>query len=227
MASATGLEGKITLITGANGALGSAAVNVFSGAGSEVCCRDRSAPGENMEWFDVTDDTQVRQAVEALIAAYGRIDVLLNIVGTWAPQPSVAELPDDTLDRLMRINFRSCFLMSRAVLPVMIENRWGRIVNVGARQALRNTAGNSAYGASKAAVIALTQSIAEEEAAYGVTCNAVVPSTMDTPANRAAMPDADFSSWVKPAHVAEAMAFLCSEAGGNINGAAIPIWNRS
>ncbi len=109
----------------------------------------------------------------------------------------------------------------------MTANGWGRIVNIGAKQALKNTAGNSAYGAAKAAVIALTESIAAESGGDGVTCNAVVPSVMDTPANRDGMPDADFSMWVKPEHVAETMAFLCTEAGGNISGAAIPVWNRA
>jgi len=108
----------------------------------------------------------------------------------------------------MAVNFTSALNMSRAVLPHMESSGWGRIVNVGAKQALKNVAGNSAYGAAKAGVIALTQSIADEYAGNGITCNAVVPSVMDTPGNRKGMPDADFSRWVKPEHVAETMAFL-------------------
>lgn len=225
MTSVTGLDGRIVLITGASGALGSAAVKVFSGAGAEVCPCDITG-GAPMR-FDVTDPAQAAEAVDSIERNQGGVDILLNIVGTWAPQPQVGEIDDATVEKLMTVNFRSALNMSRAVLPHMTENRWGRIVNVGAKQALLNTAGNSAYGAAKAAVIALTQSIADEYGAEGVTCNAVVPSVIDTVANRAGMPGADFSSWVKPEHIAEVMAFLCTEAGGNINGATIPVWNRA
>jgi NAD(P)-dependent dehydrogenase (short-subunit alcohol dehydrogenase family) len=227
MGSVRGLDGRVALITGARGGLGSAAVKVFTGAGATICRQDKSDPASSASWFDVTDPGQVQDAVGYVIKSYGRIDILLNIVGTWKVQPRVSEMDDDTVQSLMKVNFASAFIMSRAVLPHMLDAKWGRIVNVGAKQGLKSTAGNSAYGAAKAAVIALTQSIAEEGAAYGVSCNAVIPSTMDTPANREGMPKADFSKWVKPEHVAETMAFLCTEAGGNINGAAIPVWNRA
>jgi NAD(P)-dependent dehydrogenase (short-subunit alcohol dehydrogenase family) len=225
MGSISGLDGRVVLITGASGALGSAAVQVFSDAGATVCACDLI--GDVKVRVDVTDPEDARRAVETAISDHGRLDILLNIVGTWAPQPPVSEIDDATVDKLMAVNFRGTLNMSRAALPGMIGNGWGRIINVGAKQALQNTAGNSAYGAAKAAVIALTQSIADEAGADGVTCNVVVPSVIDTPANRAGMPDADFASWVKPEHIAETMAFLCTDAGGNINGATIPVWNRS
>lgn len=225
MASITELDGRIALITGASGALGSAAVKVFTDAGATVCACDL-AGGAPLR-FDVTDPVQAAQAVETAVSDHGRLDILLNIVGTWRPQPPVGEIDDATVDMLMAVNFRSALNMSRAALPHMTGNGWGRIVNVGAKQALRNTAGNSAYGAAKAAVIALTQSIADESGAHGVTCNAVVPSIIDSAANRAGMRNADFSTWVKPEHIAETMAFLCTAAGGNINGATIPVWNRA
>jgi 3-oxoacyl-[acyl-carrier protein] reductase len=227
LASVKGLDGRVALITGAKGALGSAAVKVFTEAGAIVCRKEKGNPKSDPAWFDVTDPGVVKEAVEGIISAYGRIDILLNIVGGWAPQPPVSEIDDATVDRMMKLNFGSALIVSRAVLPGMVSRGWGRIVNVGAKQALKSTAKNSAYGSAKAAVIALTQSIAEEAGPHGVTCNAVVPSTMDTPANRADMPKADFSKWVKTEHMAEVMAFLCTEAGGNINGAAIPVWNRS
>lgn len=218
-----GLDGKIVLITGAGGALGSAVAEVFAASGATIAEPVVSGHGR----LDVTQPEQVDEAVRGLIAAHGRIHVLINTVGAWAPQPPVAELDDETFDRLMNVNLRSVFVMCRAVLGHMIENRYGRIVNVGAKQALKNSAGNAAYGAAKAGVVSLTQAIAEEGAPYGVTCNVVIPSIIDTPANRAGMPDADFTSWVAPSHIAETMAFLCTPAGGNINGAAIPVWNRS
>ncbi len=225
MTSVSGLDGRYALITGASGALGSAAVKVFAEAGATVCSCD--VRGDVKIRADITDPEQAVDAVQRAIKEHGQIDILLNIVGTWAPQPPVSEIDDETFNRLMAVNFTSALNMSRAALPHMTANGWGRIVNIGAKQALNNTAGNSAYGAAKAAVIALTESIADEAGPRGVTCNAVVPSTMDTPANREGMPGADFSSWVKPEHVAEAMAFLCTEAGGNINGAKIPVWNRA
>lgn len=225
MTSVTGLDGRITLVTGASGALGSAAVKVFTEAGATICSCD--VVGDVKIRVDVTNPTQASEAVERAVKDHGKIDILLNVVGTWAPQPPVAEIDDATFNKLMAVNFTSVLNMSRAALPHMTSNGWGRIVNIGAKQALKNTAGNSAYGAAKSAVIALTESIADESGGQGVTCNAVVPSVMDTPANREGMPDADFSQWVKPEHVAEAMAFLCTEAGGNINGATIPVWNRA
>ncbi len=225
MGSISGLDGRVALVTGATGALGGAAAKIFSEAGATVL--RAGTRGEVDLIIDVTDRQKVDAAVTEAIGRHGQIDILLNIVGTWSPQPAVGDIDDETVGKLMAVNYTSTLNMSRAVLPHMASNGWGRIVNVGAKQALKNTAGNSAYGAAKAAVIALTESVADEYGDQGVTCNAVVPSIMDTPANRAGMPDADPAKWVKPEHVAEVMAFLCTEAGGNTNGASIPVWNRS
>jgi NAD(P)-dependent dehydrogenase (short-subunit alcohol dehydrogenase family) len=225
MRSISGLDGRIALITGASGALGRAALKVFSDAGAIVCGCDKAGAAQMR--FDVTDPEQALEAVDLVVRDHGRLDILLNIVGTWKPQSAVHEIADDMFDLLMAVNFKSVLNMSRSALPIMYDGQWGRIVNVGAKQGLQNTAKNSAYGVSKAAVIALTQSIAAESLPRGVTCNAVVPSTMDTPANRLGMPDADFAKWVQPTHVAETMAFLCTDAGGNINGATLPVWNRA
>ena len=215
------------MISGASGALGSVAREVFAAAGATLVHGDTAGQGGGWKWFDATDPADAKRAVDAAVAEYGRLDVLANLVGTWSPQPPVHELTDETLDHLMTVNFRSAFVMCRAALPTMLANRWGRIINIGAKPGLKGTARNAAYAASKAAVIALTESITEEVAGKGVTANVIVPSTIGTPANRKSMPDADYSRWVKPEAVAEAMVFLCTEAGGNINGARIPIWNRA
>ena len=225
MGNISGLDGRVALITGASGALGRAALKVFADAGAIVSGCDKAGAAQMR--FDVTDPDQALEAVDLVVRDHGRIDILLNLVGTWKPQPAVHEITDPAFDALMNVNFRSALNMSRAAMPVMYDGKWGRIINVGAKQGLQNTAKNSAYGVSKAAVISLTQSIAAEGHSRGVTCNAVVPSTMDTPANRASMPDSDFSKWVQPVHVAETMAFLCTDAGGNINGATLPVWNRA
>ncbi len=221
------LSDRTVLMTGAAGGLGSVAREVFAAAGATLV---RERPGDSdaaWNWFDATDPAATKAAVDRAVADYGRIDVLVNLAGTWMPQPAVADMPDETLDKLMAVNFRSTFVMCRAVLPHLVSRKWGRIINIGAKQGLRGTARNSAYAASKAAVIALTESIAEEVSGKGVTANVIIPSTIDTPANRKAMPDADFSKWVSPHALAEVMVFLCTEAGGNINGARIPVWNRS
>ncbi|MEX0927602.1 MAG: SDR family NAD(P)-dependent oxidoreductase [Dehalococcoidia bacterium] len=221
------LAGRVALITGATGGLGVKAREVFASAGATVVRRDRDDPGSPWRWFDATDPAEAEAAVENAVRSYGKIDIMVNLVGAWAPQPHVSEMPDDTLDDMFRINFRSAFVMTRAVLPHMIVNGWGRIINVGAKQALRGDAGNAAYSAAKAAVIALTESTAAEASNKGVTANVIIPSVIDTPANRRGMPQADFSRWVKPEHLADAMVFLCTESGGSINGARIPVWNRS
>ncbi len=221
------LMGRTVLMTGAGGGLGSVAREVFASAGATVVRKDPKDPNSLWEWFDATDPEQAKTAVSGAVSSYGKVDVLVNLVGAWTPQPPVHEMTDELLDRLMTVNFLSAFVMCRATLPHMLQAGWGRIINIGAKPALRGTARNAAYAASKAAVIALTESIAEEVAGKGITANAIIPSTIDTPGNRKGMPDADFSRWVKPQAIAETMVFLCTEAGGNVNGARIPVWNRS
>ncbi len=216
------LEGRVALITGGTGALGGSTVEAFEKAGAEVCRQDPGDPASPLKWFDVTQPDEVQVAIKALIDSYGKIDILANLVGTWSYQPPVHETTDQTLDKLLSINFRSVFVMSRAVIPNMIENGWGRVINIGAQSALHNSAGNGAYGASKAAVVALTDAIAEEVKEHNITANVIIPSTIDTETNRKSMPDADFSKWVSPRSIAETMVVLCTDAAGNINGTRIP-----
>jgi len=214
---------KIVLVTGHDGALGSVVTKVFAKHGAEVV----GFKVDNSDRLDVTNPETVRKAVYDLTAKHGRIDVLLNTVGAWSPQSEVAKMDDLTLEKLININLRSVFVMCRAVLPGMIDRQFGRIVNVGARQGIKGSGRDAAYGVSKAGVISLTEAIADEVAEYGITCNVVIPSIIDTNKNRESMPMADFKSWVNPVHIAEIMAFLCGPNGGSVNGASIPIWNRS
>lgn len=218
---------RIALITGPTGGLGTHVVAAFEAAGWEVAKQKRGDPSSSLKWFDVTDATEVKAAVDGVISSYERIDALINLVGTWRPQPAFAETGEDLWDELARTNLRSAFLMCRAVVPSMIRQKWGRIVNVGARAADRGTARNAAYSVAKAGVVALTQSVAAELSATGVTANVVLPSTIDTPGNRAGMPGADFSKWVPPDHIASTMLFLCSEAAASINGESIRIYNQA
>jgi NAD(P)-dependent dehydrogenase (short-subunit alcohol dehydrogenase family) len=227
MSDAKQLEGKVLFVTGAGGGLGASVRTVFESAGATIVRGTPRHPGPPWHWFDATDAGEALAAVDAAVRDHARIDILINLVGTWTPQPPLHELPDETLERMMTVNFRSAFVMCRAVLPHMLRAGSGRIINVGARPALKGSARNAAYSASKAAVVAMTESIAEEVAGKGITANVIIPSTIDTPANRKSMPEADFSKWVRPEAIAGAMLFLCTEAGGSINGARIPVWNRS
>ena len=217
------LHEKIVLVTGHDGALGSVVSKIFADHGANVIGFEI----DNSDRLDVTDSETVCKAVKDLITKYGRIDVLLNTVGIWSPQPRVFEMDDLTLEKLINTNLRSVFVMCRAVLPGMIDQRFGRIVNIGAKQGIKGSGGDAAYSVSKAGVISLTEAIADEVVEYGVTCNVVIPSIIDTNKNRENMPGANFNSWVNPIHIAETMAFLCGPNGGSINGVSIPIWNRS
>ena len=139
----------------------------------------------------------------------------------------ITDTDDATWERMMAMNLKSVFLMTRAVLPHMIERNYGRIVNIGARPALHGAANMCAYGASKAGVINLTQSVADEMSRYNINVNAVIPGTMDTPRNRKGMPRADYSKWVKPEEIAKVILFLCSSEAQSISGAVVPVLGKS
>ena len=217
---------KVALITGATGGLGSAIVPAFGSAGYSVVSCDAAHPDVARQ-FDVTDSAAVEAAVSRILTDFGRIDVLVNLVGAWRPQDPISEISDEDWDGLFKINFRSVLVMSRAVLPHMIERGSGCIINVGAKQGERGAGGNGPYSVAKAGVLALTEVMADETRDSGITVNAVVPSVIDTPGNRAAMPDADFDVWVPPAQIAAAMVFLASNEAESISGDRIHVFNKS
>ncbi len=230
---------RVAIVTGGTGALGQAVTAALLAAGATVVVPYRAvAPFEDLrrslgeraarlhgEPADVAEETEVARLVERTLAAYGRIDILLNLVGGFEGGRFV-ETGVDLWERMLRLNLRPTLLCTRAVLPRMLERGAGRIVTVGSRQALEPSAGSSAYGAAKAAVVSLTQSVAREIRTSGVTINCVVPSTIDTPANRAAMPKGDPTKWVKPEEVAALILYLCSDAAAAVNGAVIPIYGQ-
>lgn len=219
--------GKIALVTGGSGALGSAVVSALEGSGYDVCRGSRDESEAKLEWFDVTDTEQVNRAIQQVIDRYGRIDVLANLVGGWNVQPPITETSDDELDRFIDLNLKSAFKVSRAAAPHMVRNGWGRIINIGAKPGERGSAGNGPYGISKAGVLILTDTMAEELKGTGVTVNALIPSIIDTPANREGMPDADFSTWVPPQHLAATLLYLCSDEAASITGERIHVLNRA
>jgi len=234
------VDGRVVIITGATGALGQVVSRVFGEAGAQLALtatrsealislgEELALPEDQLlvRAADLTRAAEAQAVVEATIARWGRVDVLLNLAGGWARSGRLAEVTDAQWDGLLDLNLRTCLNMCRAVLPAMAERGWGRIVNVGARSAVDPGAQQAPYNVAKAGVVALTRSIAADYRRRGVAANVILPSTIDTPANRAAMGEADASRWVKPEELAAAMLFLCSEEGGSLNGAAIPIYGR-
>ena len=232
------LRDKVVLIAGATGVLGAAVAREFAPTGARLALTGRSEqklerlggasdlPAERV-FVVAADVTQVR-GVESLVAAvvsrFGGVDVLLNTVGGWGGGKPVGETPVEEWERMLTLNLRPAFLLSRAVLPGMLANGWGRIVHVSSKSAVAPRARQAGYGVSKMGVITLTETIAVEVKGSGVTANVVLPSIIDTPANRKAMPKADPRKWVRPEHIAATMRFLCSEAGGSINGARVPVY---
>ena len=231
------MRGRVAIVAGGTGALGQSICLAFLSAGDTVCVpfavpeetdalRARLGPAEaprlDAAPCDVTDEAAVNRFVTGIVERHGRVDVLVNAVGGFAggdlASTSVAEW-----NRMLTLNLNTAMLGCRAVLPAMTRARRGRIVNIASRAVVPPPGGFIAYTVSKSAVITLTQALAQEVRPHGITVNAVLPSTMDTPANRRAMPDADRSSWVSTDAVALVVAFLASDAAAAVSGAAVPV----
>jgi NAD(P)-dependent dehydrogenase (short-subunit alcohol dehydrogenase family) len=233
----SGLSGKGVLITGAFGALGAATAIAAAESGARVALIDRAPqpPAGLVEHagpdavvvpgVDLVAPEQAVRAVEAAHKGLGRLDVLLNIAGAFRWQ-TVAEGDPAAWDLLFAINLKTALNSSRAALPYLRKSEQGRIVNVGANAATKAGAGMGAYTASKAGVHRLTESLAEELKTTRITVNAVLPSIIDTPANRAEMPTADFSTWVTPQALAEVILFLASPQSQAVTGALLPVTGR-
>lgn len=176
---------------------------------------------------DVTDEGAVRSAVESVAGDLGGVDVLAHLVGGWRGGEKLHEHSLATWDKMLTLNLRSAFLCCRAVLPAMLRNDWGRVILVASRAARSGRAGQAGYAVAKAGVAVLAETIAEETRGTQVTANIVAPSTLDTEANRKAMPDADHASWVPPSAVAASIAFLASEEAGQLRGAWLPIYGSA
>lgn len=220
-------EDKVVLITGASGALGRTVVPSFVATGARVIAADRHPLSIQVEGCrdmkaDVTDEADVRRLVDEVIRTAGRIDALINLVGGFAVG-RVVESDASLWHRMLTMNLTAAFLLSKAVLPHMMERRTGRIVHVAARAALEPFPGAAAYIVSKSGLVALIRALSLELAGSGVTVNGVLPATIDTPANRSNMPDADPSKWARPESIAQTLIFLASKEASQINGALIPI----
>ena len=229
------LEDTVAVITGASGALGSAAVERFQDSGATVCAVDVVAPDEDESMLeggqaqfyetDLTDEDDVSELVDSIVDDHGRIDHLLNIAGTWRGGDTVAETDLSEFELLVDVNLKSAFLASKHAIPHLRETE-GSIVSVSARSSLEGGEGDGPYRITKAGIRLLTETIAEEEKGT-VRANCVMPSVIDTPANREMMPDADHDAWVDPAEIAEVMALLCTDGAAVTSGAAVPVYGEA
>jgi len=230
-------SGQTFIITGAAGNLGAAIAEVLARADANIALADVSEAklldlaarigGSSLliGGKDVRTSEGAQQIVQQCLDRFGRFDGLANTVGTFKTA-NVAEGAADDWRTLMDLNALSALQLSAAVLPAMQLQGYGRIVHVAAGAGARSFAGAATYSASKAAVMRITEAISEENKAHGITANCVMPGTIDTPQNRAAMPNADASRWLKPREIAQVIAFLLSREAGVITGASIPISGR-
>lgn len=224
------------LVTGASGGLGGAVTEAFLADGWRVVAASRSVPPQGATAPDrlvvVAADLDEPADVAATVAAAAQdagapLRALVNLVGGFTIGGRVHETPVEDLERQLALNLRPTWLVTRAVLPHLVAGGGGAVVCMSSRAAVAPFRGGAGYAAAKAAVLAFAQAVAVEYRADGVRCNAVLPSVIDTPANRAAQPDADFSRWVPPAQVAAVIRFLCGEESAPTSGAAIPVYGRA
>lgn len=230
---------RVVVVTGAAGALGGAIADAFLAAGARLVLPDfagdrlvarfaalRGKPDHVLApGADLTDATGVTRLIDDAAVKLGGIDIVVNTVGGFRGGQPLHESPLADWDVMLQMNLRPTVLVCRAAIPHLLRRgHGGRIVNIGARPGASGVGGLSAYGASKAAVIRLTESLSEELKEKGITANSVLPSTIDTPDNRAAMPDADPARWVAPDAVADVVLFLASHGGRAVSGAAIPVY---
>ena len=225
------MEGKVVLVTGADGALGRYVTQAFLDAGTIVVGTSRkiqqsdfSSPSFTAMPAEISTREDAQGLVAQVVVRFRRLDVLAHTVGGFAGGQSIVDTDDDTFRRMIDLNLNSLFHVLRATIPILRRTGNGRIIAIGSRAALEPGAGVGAYSASKAAMVSLIRTVALENEDAGLRANVILPGTMDTAANRKSIPDADFSKWVKPSAVASLVTWLASEPGKDINGAAIPVY---
>lgn len=225
------MEGRVVLVTGANGGLGAYVTQAFLDAGATVIGTSRkiqqsdfSGPSFTAVAAEMSSREGAHALVDQVVARFGKVDVLAHTVGRFAGGQAIADTDDSTFQRMLDLNLNSVFHILRATIPALRQTGNGRIIAIGSRAALEPGAGVGAYSASKAAMVSLIRTVALENTDAGLTANVILPGTMDTPANRRSIPNADFSKWVRPSTVASLITWLASDAGKDVNGAVIPVY---
>jgi len=234
-------DSSVVLIAGGTGGLGREVTSAFLKEGATVIVTYRNQP----EWekfktapsahaarlegheVDVTDEAAVRQLVEKVLSKHRRLDAVVNTVGGYAGGLKLWEMETRVFEQMLNLNLRSGYALARAAVPAMLKQGHGAIVNIAAKAAFDHAAGASAYAASKAAAVAMMDSLAADVKGTGVRVNTILPSIIDTEANRNAMPKADFANWPKPKDIARVVLFLCSDDAKVILGASIPVYGDS
>ena len=234
-------SGKTVLVAGGTGGLGTAVSLAFLEEGARVVVTyrkeeeyaalkktaGRKAAALEGSVVDVTDERATAEIVGGIVARQGALDVLVNTVGGYVGGVALWDLETKVFDAMLSLNLRSGYALARAVLPAMLKQRHGSIVNVAAKAAFDHGAGAAAYAASKAAAVAMMDSLAADVKGTGVRVNSILPSIIDTAVNRKAMPNADYSSWPKPEEIAQVILFLCSDNAAVVHGAAVPVYGNS
>ena len=237
------LTGRVALIAGGTGGLGEPVTRAFLGAGATVIVSSSSerhdlaarlesesgVPTGRLSALkaDATQEEQVERLVQIVLDRYGRLDIAVNLIGGWSAGQPVTETPVDTWDTMLNLNLRTAVLIGKYAARPMVRQQWGRIIHTSSRAARSGRRNAAAYAVAKNAVVALTEIQAEELRDDNVTVNAILPSIIDTPANRHGMPDADFTRWPKADDIARILLFLASDDAQLISGAAIPVYGRA
>jgi len=234
-------EGNVVLVAGGTGGLGQAVSTAFLNDGADVIVTFRNeqefvglkrAVGERSsrlsgQKIDVTDEAAVQEFMDQIVSEHGRLDALVNTVGGYVGGIKLWDVDRRLFDQMLNLNLRSGYVLARAAVKLMLKVGSGAIVNVASKAAMDHAAEASAYAASKAAAVALMDSLAAELKGSGVRVNSILPSIIDTPANRKAMPQADYSKWPKPEEIARVILFLCGDDSKVIHGAAIPVYGST
>ncbi len=234
-------SGRVVAVAGGTGGLGRAVSLAFLEEGAKVTVTYRNeaefrelqdAAGQaaaSLEGsgVDVTDENATAEFIKGVVQRHGSLDGLVNTVGGYAGGVKLWEMKTSVLDQMLALNLRSGYALARAAMPVMLKAGHGSIVNIAAKAALDHAAGAAAYAASKSAALALMDCLAADARGTGVRVNSILPSIIDTAANRSAMPNADFATWPKPEEIAQVVLFLCSDPAKTIHGAAVPVYGNA
>lgn len=233
-----GIKNSVTIITGGTGALGKAVVDKFQKLGARIVApganeaKMRKMYGKDSDQFlgikaDLTNENDIRELMAKTVSSFGYPRILIHLVGAYTGGIPIKDTGTDQWDQMMTLNLKTAFYCCKHVLPLMMSGGEGRIITVGARGALHGIGQMAAYTVSKAALLNFTEALAAEGRPHGITANCILPSIIDTEANRAAMPDSDFTAWVSPETIASTIAFLCSNDAKNTSAAAIPVYGGS